>query len=79
MLQEGNVSLARVPPLRQFQIRPEGKQWQGRALLVWAVACLGLEETAGTLSTGYGSWPGAGRPHDSPQDGWPQQPGVWEH
>lgn len=53
----------------------------GWGLLVWAVAYLGLKETAGDTVNSRGSgWPawGVGGPV-TPPPGWPQQPGVWEH
>lgn len=57
----------RFPPLSQFQIRREGKWMHGWGLLVWAVAYVGLKETAGDTVNSRGSgWACDTPPQDGP-------------
>lgn len=65
-------------PVRPTAGQARGEKIQGRALLVWAAACLGPERQLGTLS--MGGWqpaPAGGGP--VALSGWPRQPEVWGH
>lgn len=62
-------------PEANFRLGKRQSGCRAGALLVWAAAYLGLEETAGdTVNRGRAASLGWGRPCDPPK-----QPGVWQH